>query len=436
MQDGGRISAAIEVLADVISTRNSVKGAVRNWGRNARYAGSKDRAWISGLVLESLRRKNSASWIMNSDSPRSIVLGTLRIAWNWSVFDIEDAFDATYAPFQKLTENEKHILERKTIEEAPVHIQGDYPAWLSENISRVFETEEVAECQALAQRADVGLRINTLKISSEDFSRKFGKTSGVASLLLTNAYRIPATAPTTKGTSLDRIPAYSKGFVEVQDEGSQISVCSVNAKPGEKVLDYCAGAGGKTLALAAMMSDTGSIYAHDRNPRRLSMMLPRLKKSGAKTIELITRGELQSKEGEFDCVLADVPCTGTGTWRRKPESKWLLTKTALKKRIAEQNQIIRSSSKYVKPGGRLIYITCSFLKEEAEDRIKEFLSSHSEFTYIDAAKEATSSGQLTEHGAKLVLRSKTEFGGVRLTPRRANTDGFFFVVLKKRELPS
>ncbi len=435
MQDGGRIAAAIEILSDVLASRTSVKVAVRKWSKEARYAGSKDRAWISGLVLEALRRKNSASWLMNSDEARSIVLGTLRLAWGWTPLDIENSFSDTYAPSIPLTKLEKTSLDENSIEDSPSHVQGDFPVWLNEQIQRVFQSEAVSECQAFASRADVGLRINALKISGEgDFSGLINKSNGVSSELLKLAIRIPSTDPRMKDKSLERIPAYSTGSVEVQDEGSQIAAYASNARPGEKVLDYCAGAGGKTLTLSAMMANTGCIYAHDRDLRRLMMLIPRLKKSGASNVKIIDKKNRQLMENEqdkFDCVLVDSPCSGTGTWRRKPEAKWLLSETALSRRITEQNQILRDSSKYLKPKGRLVYIVCSFLMEEGEDRIEEFLAQNPEFRDVDAANEAIASGQLTEFGAEMVKMNRTKFGGVRLTPLKSNTDGFFFAVLRR-----
>ena len=435
MQDGGRISAAIEILSDVVASRSSVKVAVRKWNKGARYAGSKDRAWIAGLVLDALRRKNSASWLMKSDNPRGIVLGTLRLVWKWNSNEIQKAFADTYAPSIPLTEQEKSCLDENTIEDGPAYVQGDYPKWLNDRVLRVFQSDAVSECQAFARRAGVGLRVNTLKFSEEHKSKLLAASNGESSELLKHAFRIPAPDPWTKDTSLERIPAYSKGLVEVQDEGSQISACATNAKPGENVLDYCAGAGGKTLALSAMMSNEGTIYAHDRDSRRLTMLVPRLRKSGATIIRMINtahRQLMEDQRGKFDCVLADVPCTGTGTWRRKPESKWLVSETALSKRISAQNQILRDSAQFVKPKGRLVYVVCSFLLEEGEDRIEEFLSVHSEFKPIDAAGEAIASGQLTEFGEQSVRGNQTNFGGVRLTPRRANTDGFFFAVLQRQ----
>ena len=435
MQDGARIAVAIEILSDVIASRTSVKVAVRKWSKGARYAGSKDRAWISGLVLEALRRKNSASCLMKSDNARSIVLGTLRLAWGWTPLEIENSFSDTYALAIPLTEQEKTSLEENSIENSPLHVQGDYPIWIDQHIQRVFQSETVSECQALARRADVGLRVNAHKVSGgEDFAGLISKSNGVASELLRLAIRIPSSDPRLKNTSLDRIPAYSTGLVEVQDEGSQIAAYASNAKPGEKVLDFCAGAGGKTLALSALMANSGSIYAHDRDSRRLNMLIPRLKKSGSTIVKVIDKKNLQLMEDQrekFDCVLVDAPCTGTGTWRRKPESKWLLSKTALSRRIAEQNQILRDSSKYVKPNGRLVYIVCSFLMEEGEDRIEEFLAMNPEFKNIDAADEVIASGQLTEFGAKQVEMNRTKYGGVRLTPLNSKTDGFFFAVLQR-----
>lgn len=286
----------------------------------------------------------------------------------------------------------------------------------------------------MAVRADVDLRVNTLKVDAEKASQPLRSAKAEASPLLLNAFNIPARDPSEREASLESIPAYSKGWVEVQDAGSQIASAAANAQPGEQVMDYCAGGGGKTLAMAAQMQGKGQIFAYDIDGRRLSALIPRLKRSGAHNVQLVHPSEptqLEDLSDQMDLVFVDAPCTGTGTWRRRPDAKWRLKERQLEKRMGEQDEILAAASAYVKPGGRLLYATCSFLMEEDEDRVAKFLAAHSEFSEEDAAESAIASGLLTEEGAALVRKYRGPTGSVRLTPRRAGTDGFFFAVLRR-----
>lgn len=433
MRNGGRIAAAIDVLSDVLTRHQPVKSAARDWGRRARYAGSKDRAWVSGLVLDALRKRNSIAHAMADDSPRGLILGALAHAWGWTIRQIDDAMDEEHAP-SKLTLEERERLVMAPDPAAAPHVQGDYPDWMDAMMARVFGEEAVVEAQAMAVRADVDLRVNTLKVSAEKAAQPLRSAKAEPSRLLANAFHIPARDPSERETSLESIPAYSRGWVEVQDAGSQIAAAAANAQPGEQVLDYCAGGGGKTLALAAQMQGKGQVFAYDIDGRRLSALIPRLKRSGAHNVQLVHPSEptqLEDLAGQMDCVFVDAPCTGTGTWRRRPDAKWRLKDRQLEKRIGEQDEILAKASAFVKPGGRLVYATCSFLMEEDEDRVAAFLAAHPEFAEEDAAEAAIASGLLTEAGAETVRRYRGPTGSVRLTPRRAGTDGFFFAVLRK-----
>ena len=184
------------------------------------------------------------------------------------------------------------------------------------------------------------------------------------------------------------------------------------------------------------MQGKGQIFAYDIDGRRLSALIPRLKRSGAHNVQLCHPREPEQLEallGQMDCVFVDAPCTGTGTWRRRPDSKWRVKATALEKRNQEQSTILNSAAEFVKSGGRLVYATCSFLIEEDEDRVNEFLREHTDFSQIDAAEAAIASGLLTEEGAGKVRAGRGPDGSVRLTPLRAGTDGFFFAVLERRQ---
>lgn len=433
MRDGGRIAAAIDVLGDVLNRHQPVKSAARDWGKRARYAGSKDRAWVSGLVLDALRKKNSIAHAMGSDEPRALVLGALSFAWGWDIMKIDSAMDEQHAP-SKLTLEERERLVMAPDVTAEPWVSGDYPEWMEPMMDRVFGEEKVVEAQAMAVRADVDIRVNTLKVDAEKAGGPMRSANAVASPLLKNAYHIPARDPSEREASLESIPAYSKGWVEVQDAGSQIAAAAANAKPGDQVLDYCAGGGGKTLAIAAMMEGKGQVHAYDIDGRRLSALIPRLKRSGAHNVQLVHPKEpeaLEALKGQMDVVFVDAPCTGTGTWRRRPDAKWRLKDKQLEKRIEEQTEILEAASAFVKPGGKLVYATCSFLIEEDEDRVADFLSRHDSFQQVNAAEEVIASDLLTEEGAATVTAGCKGGTSVRLTPRSAGTDGFFFAVMRR-----
>jgi len=433
MRDGGKISAAIDVLTDVLTRHQPVKSAARDWGKRARYAGSKDRAWVSGLVLDALRKRNSIAHAMADDSPRALILGALSFAWGWDMRRIDDAMDEEHAPSALTLHEREHLVMAPDVTAAP-HINGDFPKWLTPHITRVFGEEAVIETQAMTVRAPVDLRVNTLKADAEKASKPLRTAKAEPSALLHNGFHIPALDPSKREASLQSIPAYSKGWVEVQDAGSQIAAAAANVQPGEQILDYCAGGGGKTLALAAALKGKGQVHAYDIDGRRLSALIPRLKRSGAHNVQLChpdTPDMLAALRGAMDIVFVDAPCTGTGTWRRRPDSKWRVKESALARRIEEQTEILSLASAFVKSGGRLIYATCSFLMEEDEDRIAEFLANHEGFIQESAADAAIASGLLTEQGASAVRKGQGPEGGVRLTPRRAGTDGFFFAVMRR-----
>ena len=433
MRDGGRIAAAIDVLSDVIGRHQPVKVAARDWGKRARYAGSKDRAWVSGLVLDALRKRNSIAHAMGDESPRGLVLGALSFAWGWDIRRIDDAMDEQHAP-SALTRQERERLVMAPDVTADPHIAGDYPEWLSPHMERAFGEHAAVEGQAMAVRADVDLRVNTLKVDAEKASTPLRNAKAEPSRLLHNAFHIPARDPSRREASLDNIPAYSKGWVEVQDAGSQIAAAAANAQAGEQVLDYCAGGGGKTLALAAAMGGKGQVFAYDIDGRRLSAIIPRLKRSGAHNVQLMHPSEpeaMAALKGRMDCVFVDAPCTGTGTWRRRPDTKWRVKPKSLETRRGQQDEVLAKAAEYVKPGGRLLYATCSFLVEEDEDRVDAFLARTAGWTQENAVEHAAASGWLTDEGLSIIRAGQGPSGSVRLTPKSPCTDGFFFAVLRR-----
>ncbi|MBB37209.1 MAG: MFS transporter [Hirschia sp.] len=433
MRDGGKLAAAIDVLSDVMSRHQPVKSAAKDWGKRARYAGAKDRAWVSGLVLDALRRRQSLAHAMGDESPRALCIGALAHVWKWDIGRIDSAFDEEHAP-SPLTLDERERIVMAPDPTAPVHVHGDFPEWMTPSMTRAFGENIVVEAQAMAVRAPVDLRVNTLKSDAEKAEKALRSVKAIAMPLVKQAFRVPAPDPSERAGSVESIPAYSKGWVEVQDAGSQIAAAAANAKPGEQVLDYCAGGGGKSLAMAASMENQGQIYAYDIDGRRLSALIPRLKRAGARNVQLRHPQEdvgLDDLHDGMDLVVIDAPCTGVGTWRRRPDAKWRVSEKALVKRCEEQAEILDKASEFVKPGGRLLYITCSFLMEENEDQVQAFLERNEAFSLDDAAASAISSGLLTTEGEEVVTRCRSNSGTVRLTPMLAGTDGFFMALLRK-----
>jgi len=420
MRDGGRVSAAIEVLTEIEARHFPVKMALKRWGETARYAGSKDRAFVSGLVLDALRRKRSLGWMMGDMSARGVVLGVLAFTWTWTPERIAEAAAEEHG-FGALTEGERERLASPvSLDDAPTPVAGDYPDWLEPRLVRAFGVDQAIEMQALAERAPVDLRINTLKTDAERGAKAVALIGAVPAGVLSTAFRIPAPEAADRTPSVEAVPAFSKGWFEVQDLGSQIAAAVAGEIKGKQVLDFCAGGGGKTLALAAAMGNTGQIFAHDSDARRLADTIRRGQRAGVRNLQIrspIEATPLKGLEGKIDVVFVDAPCTGAGTWRRHPDAKWRLSPDQLAKRQIEQDSVLEDASTFVKAGGRMVYVTCSLLVDENEDRVAGFLERHPEFTVKPIALDG--------------VTHVTPEGYLRLTPHRAGTDGFFAAVLER-----
>jgi 16S rRNA (cytosine967-C5)-methyltransferase len=436
MHDPGRITAAIDVLAEVEDRRRPAKLALKDWGTAHRFAGSKDRAWISGLVLDTLRHRRSLSWRIGVDGPRARVLACLRFSWGWEIERIAAAAEEPPHGTGPLYDDERAgLASPRPLEDAPAPVAGDYPDWLEPHMLRVFGEARVAEAQALAARAPVDLRVNTLKTDPERALKALASVHPQSTDLLATALRLPAAPPEARGEHVESIPAYSKGWVEVQDLGSQTAAAAAGAIKGCQVLDYCAGGGGKTLAMAALMANTGQIYAYDEDARRLAPIFARTQRAGVRNVQIRSPrepGALDGLEGKMDVVFVDAPCTGSGVWRRQPDAKWRLRVGQLERRMAEQDAALVQASAFVKPGGRLVYVTCSLFMEENEDRVAAFLASHPAFERRPALDAVAASGLATEAGLERLAAMQTSEGALRLTPLSAGTDGFFIAVLARR----
>src|SRR6202012_4418628 len=385
MTPAARLSAAIELIETIDSERVPAAKALKEWGTAHRFAGSGDRAAISGLIWDVLRRNASSAWIMDDDSPRSRVLGMLKLERGMDIEAIAALCDASRFAPEPLSEAERSALTSRTLDSAPPHIAGDYPEWLDGSLAQAFGDDRVAEAVAMASRAPLDLRVNTLRGKPEKVLASLAHLGAKPTPWSPIGLRIVLGAD-ARNPGLHAEEVFIKGAVEVQDEGSQLAALFSAAKPGEQVIDLCAGAGGKTLALAAMMQGKGRLIATDHDKRQLAPIYERLSRAGVHNCDVRTpKGPddtLSDIHASADLVLIDAPCTGTGTWRRNPDAKWRMRPGALEVRLKDQVTVLDRAAALVKPGGRIAYITCSVLPPENNDQIRSFVARHPDFAVV------------------------------------------------------
>lgn len=429
MTPAARLSAAIEVIGTILSDRRPAADVLKDWGRSHRFAGSGDRAALSSLVYDVLRRRASSAYLMGEESPRALALGMLRLGRGLDAEAIAALCDGSRFAPAPLSEAETARLTSATLDDAPAHVRGDYPEWLDASLASVFDEERAAEGAALAERAPLDLRVNSLKGAVDKAEQQLAHLGPAAGRWSPLALRIALEAD-GKAPPLTAEPAYLRGLVEIQDEGSQIAAILAAPPRGGQVLDLCAGGGGKTLELAALMDGAGQLYAYDDDLRRLAPIHERVQRAGAHNVQVRSpRGKadvLADLDGRMDLVLVDAPCTGTGTWRRNPDAKWRMRPGALVERIKEQAEILDNAARFVKPGGRLAYITCSLLDEENVAQVRAFIDRYPAFRALPPADTVLALG---ERGIALREAAIDRPEGLLLTPRRTQTDGFFVAVM-------
>jgi 16S rRNA (cytosine967-C5)-methyltransferase len=433
MRPGARQQAAIEILSSLENQRQPAADAVKAWMLSHRFAGSKDRAEIGDLVFGALRWKQSSAWRMGADDPRAWVWGALRWGFGWSAEQIEQStYNDPHAPAPP-TDAERAALASATLDGAPAHVRGDYPAWLDESFARMFGDARAEEGAALAVPASLDLRTNALKTTRDKLIEALSESPKLkeppsGSPHTPYGVRIPWSQGRNFPWATEQ--AFVKGWFEVQDEGSQIAALMSGAKPGMQVADVCAGGGGKTLALAALMQNKGQVFAYDVDGRRLAPVKERADRAGVRNVQIRapmrTRDALEDLRAKMDVVFVDAPCSGSGTWRRNPDSKWRLRPNALAKRLEEQREALALGAGLVKPGGMLIYVTCSVLPEENEDQVRAFAGDV--FTPLSVA-ELKARGVEAGMNAEIPLHDRGV--GVQMTPLKTGCDGFFVAALKR-----
>ncbi len=379
MRDGGRLAAAIGVLGDIATRHRPAKLALKGWGLDARYAGAKDRAFVSGLVMDVLRRRRSLAWMMADDSDRAAAIAALVVLWEWPLDRLAVAAEDPHGP-GALTEVERaRLAAPPSLVDAPAPVRGDYPDWLDPMMARAFGDARAEAGRALAVRAPVDLRVNTLKTDRARAARALAPFHPWPVDGAPDALRIAPPPASDRAAPVETAPEFEKGWFEIQDVGSQRAAAHAGEIRGQQVLDFCAGGGGKTLALAAAMANTGQLYAYDSDARRLTDTVRRAQRAGVRNLQIrspIHPDVLADLTGKMDLVFVDAPCTGSGTWRRHPDTKWRLTPEQLARRLADQDAVLDAALPFVRPGGRMIYVTCSVFAEENEDRIAALLERH------------------------------------------------------------
>jgi 16S rRNA (cytosine967-C5)-methyltransferase len=423
----GRVSAAIEVLTDIFERHRPASEALKDWGKAHRFAGSTDRHAIGTLVYDALRRRNSLAWRMGNGAPRALALAGLRDVWGLSTEAIAAMAEEQHGPGM-LSAEERTALSCERPPDLPVHVAGDVPEWLVPSYEKAFGSRAAEEGAALAQRSPVDLRVNLLKAERPQLLSALGRFGAVEGPWSPLAVRIPAPGPDARNANVEAEPAHGLGWFEVQDAGSQVAALLSGAAPGMSVADICAGAGGKTLALAAMMRNEGKLVAHDLDRFRLRPIFERLTRAGVTNCEVISaqdKGKLETA-GPFDCVVIDAPCSGSGSWRRKPDAKWRLAPKQFAQRIKDQAQVLEKGFQLAKPGGTILYITCSVLPEENTEQVSAFLSHHKEMRLVP----------YKEHWKRMIGGAVPPSADgaedtLLLTPARHDTDGFFMAVMRK-----
>ena len=415
MTPAARIAAAIALLTEIdLAPRRPADAVAHDWFRDRRYIGSADRRDVSARVWGVLRAKRRLGWWLDhvglAENPALTVAAALLMD-GWTHEGVVQTYSGgQYAPQTLLPNHQGKLaaLVGHTIDhpDMPQAVRLELPDWLLPHLQARFGDQLDREIAAMDGEAPLDLRVNLLKATREEAMHALQREGLDVRLTRLSPWglRILGRKPITSGE------AFRTGLVEIQDEGSQLLANLVGAGPDMRVADYCAGAGGKTLAMAMTMQNRGHVVACDVSESRLEAAVKRLRRAGVHNVErhLLAPGDKWAKRraGSFDRVLVDAPCTGTGTWRRNPDARHRLAATDLAELVPKQAAILQTASALVKPGGRLVYATCSLLTEENEDQVAGFLARNPAFT-------AVPDGVLT------------------LTPRAHHTDGFFGALLER-----
>ena len=403
MQNGARYQAILEILEEVFQDKIPADKVINDYLRARKYIGSKDRRFIVDGVWKIIRNRMKLEFDARSNEPRKVLLYAFKDKLN-------EIFDGSIYGLSPLTEGEKEWLECENEEAYPDYVEAECPKWLFEKIG------DMVLCKALNAEAATDVRAHG--ISAEELQRKL-RAEGIEAVV--GGYA-PRCLRINQRLVLNNCMVWQDGLLDVQDEASQIAAVLVDAKPEHKIIDYCCGAGGKALAISDLLQNDGHILAYDIDPKRLEAIKPRMARLKVKNIELTDI--IADSDKEFDRFVLDAPCSGTGTWRRAPDAKFRLTEIKLKQLMKTQAELLEIAAEKTKLGGRIIYMTCSVLRDENESQIEAFLKKHQTFVPVNLR-------MLWEQKIAMAYPCSSEIY-LRLSPVLTQTDGFFICVLEKR----
>ncbi|MAU87466.1 MAG: hypothetical protein CML83_06820 [Rhodobiaceae bacterium] len=431
MKFSSQIQSSIEILEQIIVRYKTIPMATKEWSADNRFAGSSDRSIIINIINMAMRRKNSSAYLLNDDSPRSIIIGALFNELKYDIEIISSIFNnEKYAP-SSLTSDEIKSLNgaNQRLIKAEDWIKFDVQESLLSEYVATFKDDIEDQLLKLSSMPDLDIRVNTLKTNSENVSKAISKYNPMPTNYSPYAMRLKSDGILFKYPNLENTISYNKGHFETQNEGSQISAILSGAIPRMQILDFCAGQGGKSAILSAIMENTGQIYLHDIDESRLKNVPDRMKRLGVKNYQIKMNLEYKKKEEKlFDIVFVDAPCSGSGTWRRKPDLKWKFNPEKLASNIKDQYEILNNSKTYVKVGGNLVYVTCSVFDSENDKQIQTFLANSPNFKLIPYQENWLIKKNPIPKNSKLHNKET-----LLLSPMTHNTDGFFVAILKRFE---
>lgn len=420
-----RVQATLDLLCEVKTAARPADAVTSAFFRTHRHLSDADRGDILDRLYALLRHRGRLGWWLaqfdSADTPRNRLLAWLALAEGLTPDQIKRHLAGTTG----LSDPEHRLvrqLQGRAVDhpDMPEDLRLECPAWAIGPLRQRFGAAFAAEMAASLAPAPLDLRVNPVKATRGDVLRRMQDLG----LRAEPTPLAPFGIRVHERLSLARLPGLGTGEIEIQDEGSQLVALLVDAKPGDRVVDFCAGAGGKTLAIAAQMMNRGRLIACDVNAARLDRCAERLRRAGLHNVETRALASetdrwVKRHKGGFDHVLVDAPCSGTGTWRRNPDARWRAPDLGLPTLLSVQAQILASAARLVKPGGRLVYATCSVLREENEAQVAAFLSTHPDFSVLP----------LRQAAPNVTGSAHPEY--LSLTPARNGTDGFFAAVLQR-----
>ncbi len=411
--------ACARLLADILRNAGAADGRMDRFFRTEPRLGPRERGAIAEIVYGTLRHHRLLCALADNPEPRAVIAAWL------AAFE---GYTARQLASLGIAHPETLVAAaRADRTRYPLAVRVSLPDWLALRLETLLPASEMqAAADALLEPAPLDVRANTLKTDRAQLQQALA----VAGHDLKPTPLSPWGLRRASRASLFRTDAFASGHFEVQDEGSQLIAPLLEPRRGERIVDYCAGAGGKTLHLSALLANTGTLYAFDTSQKRLDRLRERAARAGCDNIRIQTLGaghdgRIKRLYGKIDRVLVDAPCSGTGTLRRSPDAKWRLAEERVTTLAREARGILSQAARLVRPGGRLVYATCSLLKEENEAVITDFLAEHGDYTALDAHEI------LARRGVPLPPPSPDEGPGLRLWPHRHGTDGFFAQVLQR-----